>query len=104
MHGSLKYENPAGLIRYLRNAFAHLNFEFQNFNNQIAGVYVWNKDENHSIDWVAYIPVCDLRPLLLRISESYLKQIKFDGPTENKIEEVARKTGTNIQITNPTAM
>lgn len=101
LYGQLPYENAAGLVRYLRNAFAHLNFDFEYQNNLIEGVYVWNEDEREGVKWVAYVRQDDLRNLLNRLAKSYLDVIAVTERNSSKLARVERLTGRSLRLTNP---
>ena len=50
------------LVRYLRNAIAHFNIEFEgDGTDHIRLLRVWNKDRNNIVTWEATLSVSDLR-------------------------------------------
>jgi hypothetical protein len=104
LHGALRHENAAGLVRYLRNAFAHLNFDFQSRNNRIVGVYLWNMDEGHKVNWVAYIQVENLRKMLDRLAEQYVQSVPSNSPNQQRLARLEEQLGRTIRLTNGSGM
>lgn len=103
LFGELKHDNAAGLVRYLRNAFAHLNFDFEYANNSVQGIYVWNEGAGHQVNWVAYLRVEDLREILDRLTDYFLKVLDPRDEREGRLSNLQKKTGREFRLTNPTS-
>ncbi len=96
LHGRLPKDNLRELVRYLRNGFAHYNVEFENFNNQIVGVYIWN-GEGGGVDWVAYTSVDDLRKLLIFTANKLINATK-KSQNISALEQLERQLKVNLRL------
>lgn len=95
LYGRLPEDNLQSLIRYMRNGFAHYNVQFESVDNQISGLYIWNKKPSGKIDWVAYISIPDLKSLLNLASREFAKLTK-GRPNVDALLEVEKKLGTKF--------
>lgn len=68
-----EWQTPAdlrSLMKYLRNAVAHFNIEFEAAGGQITGVRIWNVDlESKRKNWEARYTVWELRVLVEKAVE-----------------------------------
>ena len=100
LHGDLPEDNLRELIRYLRNGFAHYNVNFENYDNQIKGLYIWNVTPDGTVDWVAYISIVDLRGLLELAAREFMKitekRIERDG-----LSRIEKSIGKNLRMISP---
>ncbi len=96
LHGSLPEDNLRKLITYMRNGFAHYNVEFENYNNVIKGIYIWN-DNGRGVDWVAYISIEDLKNLLLYFAKRLTKATEKLADS-TPLDDLEQKIGKNLRI------
>lgn len=101
LHGQLNHDTVPSLLRYLRNAFAHFNTDFEYEGEQIKGVYVWNKTNEGEVDWVAYLSMPTLRYLIEDISELFLSASKKVSDDQTPLQKVQCKLGKTLKLKNP---
>ncbi len=98
LHGKLPKNNFRELVRYLRNGFAHYNVYFENHNNIIKGLYIWNIPPDAPADWVVYISIPDLRELL-ELAEKEFKKVTKKGPKDDALDRLEKSLGKRLRIT-----
>lgn len=74
--------NPADLMRYVRNSIAHFNIEFTSSNNQtIDGIRVWN-NRNQVENWSVFLRIEELKVLVNKFVDLSLSLNKADQKQE----------------------
>lgn len=98
--GDLRTHDAAGLLIYFRNAFAHLNFDFETRGGVIRGVYLWNRNRDHAVDWVAYVTVEDLHEIFSRFANEFRKLVPRDAPENSPLTRIEMEVGQQLRISN----
>lgn len=98
LHGKLPKDNLQQLIRYLRNGFAHYNVYFENYNNTIKGIYIWNISSEGGVDWVAYTSIGDLRSLMMTAAKEF-KKITKSREDDDALSRLEKRLGKSIRLT-----
>jgi hypothetical protein len=102
LHGKLPDDNLRELIRYIRNGFAHYNVYFDNCNNIINGIYIWNITRRKVVDWVAYTSVEDLKSLMLTAAKEF-KKITERKEDDDALSRLEKRLGKRIRLISRTA-
>lgn len=98
-----RFDTLRSAMKTLRNCFAHYNIEFDNTNNVIVGMYLWNYPEPkaESPDFVCYILVEDLRKIVKR-SVNELKKGGTAISGKDKIADLEKRLCKNVRLSNST--